>query len=238
MAGTPALAHLRPIGKSATIAGPYHERDPRMKSRLRFASIVLMTLCAGSSIAAAPPEPSKAGDRCEAAVADTVRRMRGRDAQEVEFVGAKRVLTPTGEDEETGVKGEGRYRGAGSAAMGFAYSCAFNAKTGATSGVVFRETGAPRSAGSDTAWEPDLTHFSPEECETAAASQLKEKYPRIGRIAFGSDSRQLRPAPNAHTSVEGQGALQRAPGMNSTPFRYRCEIESSSGKVVSVQTSD
>jgi hypothetical protein len=72
----------------------------------------------------------------------------------------------------------------------------------------------------------------------AAASQLKQKYPRIGRIAFGSDSRQLSPAPNAHTQVEGQGALQRAPGMNATPFRYRCEIETRSGKVVSVQTSD
>ena len=209
-----------------------------MKSCLRFAGIALMTLCSASTYAAAPPEPSKAGDRCEAAVAETVRRMRGRDAQEVEFIGAKRVLAPTGEDEETGVKGEGRYHGHGSAAMGFSYSCAFNAKTGTTSGVVFRETGSGRAGGGDVAWEPDLSRFSPEECETPAASQLKEKYPRIGRIAFGSDTRQLRPAPNEHTSVEGQGALQRAPGMNSTPFRYRCEIETASGKVVSVQTTD
>jgi len=198
-----------------------------------------MFLAVGGAFAATPPpEPPKAGERCEAAVAETVRRMRGREAQEVEFVGAKRVLTPTGEEEETGVKGEGRYRGPGSTAMGFSYSCAYNAKTGATSGVVFRETGAPRAGGGDAAWEPDLTHFSPEDCETAAASQLKQKYPRIGRIAFGSDSRQLSPAPNAHTQVEGQGALQRAPGMNATPFRYRCEIETRSGKVVSVQTSD
>jgi hypothetical protein len=197
-----------------------------------------MFLAVSGALAATPPEPPKAGERCEAAVADTVRRMRGREAQEVEFVGAKRVLTPTGEEEETGVKGEGRYRGPGTAAMGFSYSCAYNAKTGATSGVVFRETGAPRAGGGDAAWEPDLAHFSPEDCETAAASQLKQKYPRIGRIAFGSDSRQLSPAPNAHTQVEGQGALQRAPGMNATPFRYRCEIETRSGKVVSVQTSD
>ena len=91
---------------------------------------------------------------------------------------------------------------------------------------------------SDERYQRYLAHFSPEDCETAAASQLKQKYPRIGRIAFGSDSRELRPAPNAHTSVEGQGALQRAPGMNSTPFRYRCEIETASGKVVSVQTTD
>jgi hypothetical protein len=122
--------------------------------------------------------------------------------------------------------------------MGFTYSCAYNAKTGATSGVVFRETGAARADGSQAPWEPDLSRFSPEDCETAAASLLKQKYPRIGRIAFGSDSRQMRRAPNMNTAVEGQGALQRAPGMNSTPFRYRCEIDTHSGKVVSVQTTD
>ena len=207
-----------------------------MNSRPCFAGFALMSLAASAVLAAAPPQEPKAGDRCEAAVAETVRRMRGREAQEVEFVGAKRVLLPTEEVEEIGVKGEGRYRGAGNAAMGFTYSCAYNAKTGSTSGVVFRETGAPRAG--DAAWEPDLTNFSPEECETAAASQLKQKYPRIGRIAFGSDTRQLSPAPNAHTSVEGQGAMQRAPGMNSTPFHYRCEVETRSGRVVNVQTSD
>ena len=58
------------------------------------------------------------------------------------------------------------------------------------------------------------------------------------RIAFGSDSRQLRPAPNEHTSLEGGGAVQRAPGMNAVPFRYRCEIETRSGKVLNVETSD
>jgi hypothetical protein len=207
-------------------------------SRVCVAGIALISLASSGAFAAAPPaEASKAGDRCESAVAETVRRIRGREALEVEFVGSKRALSTTTDAEETSVKGEGRYRGPGSAAMAFTYSCAYNSKTGATSGVVFRETGTPR-AGGDRAWEPDLTRFQPEECETAAASQLKEKYPRIGRISFGSDSRQLSPAPNAHTSVEGQGALQRAPGRNATPFRYRCEIETRSGRVVSVQTTD
>jgi len=209
-----------------------------MNSRLRFAGIALMSTLVAGTAAAAAPEPSKAGDRCESAVADTVRRMRGRDAEEVQFIGAKRVLTPSGQDEETDVKGEGRYRGPGGEPMAFTYSCAFNSKTGTTSGVVFRETGPTRPGGADVAWEPDLTRFSPEDCEAAAVLQLKEKYPRVGRIAFGSDTRQMRPAPNAHTSVEGQGALQRAPGMNSTPFRYRCEVETASGKVVKVQTTD
>ncbi|WP_280154110.1 hypothetical protein [Piscinibacter sp. XHJ-5] len=211
-----------------------------MNQPLTFALAAAIVSCAipvpAMAAADTKSDAAKAGDRCEEAVAETVRRMRGRDAQEVEFVGAKRAIAPAPDADETGVKGEGRYRSPGGT-MSFSYSCAFNARTGGTSGVMFRETGGTRS-GSGAAWEPDLTHFSPEACETAAASQLKQKYPRVGRIAFGSDSRQLRPAADAHTSVEGQGAVQRAPGMNSIPFRYRCEIETRSGKVVSVTTQD
>jgi len=197
---------------------------------------------AKSTDAAKPAETAKtadagkAGDACENAVAETVRRMRGRDAQEVQFIGAKRSLTPTPGD-ELGVKGEGRYRSASGGSVPFTYSCAYNAKTGATSGALFRETGATR-ASAEKAWQPDLTHVSPAACETATAAALKDKYPRVGRIVFGSDSRQLRPASNAHTSLEGKGAVERAPGMGAVPFEYSCEIETGSGKVVSVKTSD
>ena len=177
----------------------------------------------------------KAGDACETAVADTVRRVRGKGAQELQFIGAKRALTPAGD--ETGVRGEGRYRSATGAAVPFSYSCAYNVKTGATSGAMFRENGSA-PAGSEQAWQPDLTHVSPAACETATAAALKDKYPRVGRIVFGSDSRQLRPAANAHTSLEGKGAIERAPGMSAVPFEYACEIETRSGKVVSVKTTD
>jgi hypothetical protein len=206
-----------------------------MKSSSTLAGLALLT-CATCASAAAPADAAKAGERCEAAVAETVKRMRGRDAQEVEFIGAKRVLSPTDEAEETGVKGEGRYRGPGSS-VNFSYSCAYNAKTAATSGVLFRETGGARSGGASTS-EPEIGNVSPDACEAATASLLKQKYPRVDRIVFGSDTRQLRPAPNAHTSLEGQGALQRAPGMSSVPFNYRCEFEPRSGKVLNVQASD
>ena len=187
--------------------------------------------------ASKPADAGKsAGDACENAVAETVRRMRGKEAHEVQFIGARRALTPTPGD-ETGVKGEGRYRSASGASVPFTYSCAYNAKTGATSGALFRETGAGR-ASSEQSWQPDLTHVSPAACETATAAALKDKYPRVGRIVFGSDSRQLRPAPNAHTSLEGKGAVERAPGMSAVPFEYSCEIETRSGKVVGVKTSD
>jgi hypothetical protein len=193
----------------------------------------LAVLSMVTPVAAAAPDP--AGERCESAVADTVRRMRGARAQEVQFIGAKRAVSPTGE-EEIGVKGEGRYSGPGGSTMSFAYSCAFNPKTGGTSGVLFRDTGTAQVA--DAAWQPDLSNLSPNECESAAAAALKDKYPRVGRIAFDPATRQLRPAPNDHTSLEGGGAVVRAPGMNAVPFSYRCEVETRSGRVMGVQTSD
>jgi hypothetical protein len=196
-----------------------------------------LLVVAGTGRAAGPAEPGKAIDRCEAAVAETVERIRGKDAREVEFIGARRQLLPSPGD-EADIKGEGRYRRPGGDAVGFTYSCAFNVKTGATSGVVFRETGSARGADEAKAWEPDLSSFSPDGCESAIAASLKGRYPRVGRIAFDADTRRLRPASNALTSLEGQGAVERAPGMNSVPFSYRCEFEARGGKVLRVETRD
>jgi hypothetical protein len=181
---------------------------------------------------AAPADAAKAADDCEAAVAESVKRMRGREAAEVQFAKAKRVVTPSS-DEETTLKGEGRYRGAGGKAMPFTYSCALNTKTGATSGVVFRELAQTE----EKPFQPDLTNVSVQDCEGAAAATLKSKNPRAGRIVLDSESRQLRPAANEHIALEGRGAFERAPGMNASPFTYRCEVEPRSGRIVSVQTS-
>lgn len=189
----------------------------------------------GARVVGARADAAKAADQCETAVAELVRRMRGREAQEVQFVGTKRALSP-GSDDETGVKGEGRYRGAGRNTP-FTYSCTFNTSTGLTSGVVFRDTGAA-AAQAEKAWQPDLTNLSPEACESAAAASLKERHPRVNRVTFGSDSRQMRPGPSDHVLLEGRGAVERAPGMNAIPFTYRCEVETRRGRVVAVQTFD
>jgi hypothetical protein len=208
-----------------------------MNALLHRAGVALLLSCAAAAATAAPPPIKSAGDACESAVAETVRRMRGRDAQEVQFIGAKRALSPAPDGDETGVKGEGRYRGVAGRPVPFSYSCAFNTKTGATNGVVFKETGAAL-AGAEALWQPDLANLSPEACEAATAAALKDKHPRVGRIVFDSGSRALRPAPNARTRLEGQGAVERAPGMNAIPFSYHCEFEARSGKVLSVQTTD
>jgi hypothetical protein len=181
----------------------------------------------------AQADAAKAAEDCEAAVTESVKRMRGKDAQDVQYVKIKRSVTPSAED-ETSLKGEGRYRGPGGRIVPFSYGCALNTKTGATSGVVFRELTALTE---DKPFQPDLTNVSVSDCEGAAVASLKNKNPRAGRIVLDSESRQLRPAQDERIALEGRGAFERAPGMNSAPFTYRCELEPRSGRIVSVQTS-
>jgi hypothetical protein len=185
---------------------------------------------------AAAADAAQATERCEGEVADTIKRMRGKDASAVQFTPGARALSPT-VDDEIGVRGEGRYRSRG-ASVAFTYSCSFNAATGATSGVVFREAGDGGAAATAAAWQPDLTHVSPQACESAIAAVLKDKHPRVGRIVFGSESRKLQPAANSRVDLLGQGAVQPAPGMNAVPFNYRCEIDPRNGRVLQAQASE
>lgn len=207
-----------------------------MRSTQHITAIAL-TLFAVNTNAVQAPEHTKAADRCEVAVTDAVKQARGKEAQEVQFFGAKRQISPT-PNEELGVKGEGRYRRPSGDHVSFSYSCAYNSATGETSGALFRETGPTESARVSKPWEPDLLNVSPEACESATAAVLKQKYPRVGRIAFGSDTRKLQPAPNEHMLLEAQGAVERAPGMSLVPFTYRCEFEPEGGKIVKVETSN
>ena len=208
-----------------------------LKSRGTLAlALVTVTTVLASPAAVAQADTAKATERCESAVSETIRRMRGHAAKEVQFLVARRLLLPSGDD-ETGIKGEGRYRADSGASVGFTYSCAYSAATDATSGVMFRETGAARSA-PEKAFEPDLSNVSPEACESAAAAMLKKEHPRVGRINFGSDSRRMQPGTNGRVELIGQGSVERAAGMNLIPFSYRCQVEPRSGRIVEVRTNE
>jgi hypothetical protein len=199
-------------------------------------ALLLLSATPGALAQASQTDLAKAAERCEAEVAETIRRIRGKAAQEVQFVAGRRVLTPA-TDDETSVRGEGRYRSGSGDAVPFTYSCAYNAKNDSTAGALFRDVPAQRAA-VERAFEPDLTNISPEACESAAANSLKAKHPRVGRIVFGSDSRRIQPGSNGQVQLLGQGAVQRAAGMSATPFTYRCEVNPRSGRVVEIQTSD
>jgi hypothetical protein len=205
--------------------------------RITVAAVALAAAGPSAWAALAAADAAKAGEVCEQKVAETVTRMRGREAQEVQFVGTKRALTPATED-ETGVKGEGRYRGASGRTTPFSYSCFYNLKSGETTGIVFRDAGGPAPAPDAAAWQPDLSNVSPQACESAAAAALKEKHPRVGRIVLDAGSRRIAPGPDGHLLLEGSGAVQRAPGMNANVFRYRCEFDQRGQRIVDVQTME
>lgn len=195
----------------------------RTHQRLPLLALMLSTLTL--TVAAAPS--------CETAVTEAIQTSRGHDAQQVQFIAPKRTPSATPADADPH-KGQGRYQGA-SGTMPFTYSCTVNPQTGDITGVVFSETGVTRRT-AEPPWQADLSHLSPEACEAAAATEMRTKIPRLANLILASGSRQLKPAPNGHTYLHGQGSLERAAGMNPTAFIYRCELDTTSGHVLGLQT--
>jgi len=195
--------------------------------------ITVALVCSGGAALAAAPDAQQAGERCEAAVETTLRDLRGREFQSVEFVAGRRSITAL-TDDETAVKGEGRYRLKSGAGNPFSYTCSVNPQSGVTSGVLLREL-RPAPAAPAKAWQPDLDKVSPVDCQSAIVAVLKERHPRVSGIVFDADARALEPAEHDATALTGRGAMQRAPGMNAATFRYRCEFEPRRGKIVEAQ---
>ena len=179
-------------------------------------------------------DSARAVERCEASVTATLRQLRGPGAQDVRFVPAERNVAPS-DDVEIAVRGTGHYRANARAAAShpFSYICSYHVASGATSGVALRETAALEPE----PWQPDLSRVSPEACESAVARELTGKNPRVARITLDPDTRRLRPGSDGQLQLTGQGAVQRAPGMNAEPFSYTCDIETRNGQVVATRTN-
>jgi len=210
-----------------------------MKTPFAIVSWVIVLACASLAAVAGPADDAatsggkSAAQGCESAVTAAIHKARGKGVQQVLFVAPKRAV-PHAVPPEATISGEGRYQGAG-AAMPFTYSCTLDPQTHETTGVIFKETGEPVRA-AEKPWQADLTNLSPEVCEAGVATAIKDKYPRAVNVVLSSKSRQLKPAPGGHTYMHGQGSVDRAPGMNTSAFTYRCELESVSGKFISAQT--
>lgn len=208
-------------------------------------ALVVSLLVPAAALAQGSAAGEAAAKACEDEVEQTVKRMRD-GVTAVQFVGSKRVLAAISDD-ETGINGEGRWRNRGGGATAFTYSCTYNAANNTTSGVLFRErrgldTAALAPAAARGARAPALAADAPirstEACESAVVQALQDKHPRAAGIVFGSDSRRLAPAAEARTTLEGEGALQRAPGMNREKFSYRCLFDPRSGRVERVSLAE
>jgi hypothetical protein len=201
-------------------------------------ALLTIALLATSAAAAAQPVDVDAAARCEADVQAVLERQHGSALRAVRYDAAARVLSRgDGSGDDASLRGAGRYTlAAGGAA--FQYSCAVNLRTGETSGTVVRDAGAEAArARRERAWEPDIAKVSPADCESATAVLLTERHPRIAKIVFDPDTRRLEPADDGRIGLLGQGAMQRAAGMLAQPFRFRCEFDGRSGRVVAVQAT-
>jgi hypothetical protein len=198
------------------------------------------------AVAASAAEPSNAaGDgpaACQKAAREALRDTRGA-IDEVSFAAPPSVLAGTSSDEEFNFKGTGRYRVKPGAAREFTYSCSYNKHSGTVAGVVLREVAASdaapiRAAATAAPPEPDLSHVSPQACESGAAVALQRRHPKVERISFNTELRQLRQSSPTQGSLNGQGMAVRTPGDPSTHFSYQCEFDPRSGRVIGVQTID
>lgn len=173
---------------------------------------------------------------CEAAVTSAIHKARGDAAKQVQFLGPKPSLgkaSAGAQPVENAIHGEGRYQGPGGA-VAFSYHCTLDPKGQEPPGVIFKEVGGSASV-AEKPWQADLTNLSPEACEAAVAGAVTGQYSRAVNLVLSSKSRQLKPAPNKHTYMHGQGSAQKAAGMAPSAFTYRCELDTASGKFIGVQ---
>lgn len=166
--------------------------------------------------------PSTGYEHCEEAVAKAIRDMRGASVQALRFDAARHAQEDPGS--HLAIQGTGHYLRDGRTPVAIRYSCAYDAATGTTSGVLFHESdGTPAPA--LPVWRADLAPLAIDACESAVAERLQSARPRASGIAFEGADRSLAPGTEGGTLLDGGGRYAAAAGLAPGAFRYRCEFD-------------
>lgn len=209
------ISSTRPLGKAAVA--------------VLWATTAHFAVAAG--LPAEPPAPSppahaveapSAFDRCEEAVARSLREMRGAAVQDLRFEPAGRAQDSQGT--QVAIRGTGHYLRGGHAPVSVRYSCAYDADTGRTSGVLFHESDTTPPPALPV-WHADVSGLALDTCEGEAAARLQAARPRASGIVFDGGDRRLAPAAQGGTLLEGSGRYAPAAGAAPGAFRYRCEFD-------------
>jgi len=177
---------------------------------------------ASDTTRAAAPAAAAAYARCEDAVANAIRDMRGAAVEALHFEPGSRAVDTQGT--RLAIRGSGRYQRGGRAPVAFRYSCAYDDATGTTSGVLFHETDATPPPALPV-WHADLGSLAVDACESRAAEHLQAARPRASGIVFDGADRRLSPGVEGGTVLEGSGRVAAAAGAAPGAFRYRCEFD-------------
>jgi hypothetical protein len=170
-----------------------------------------------------PARPAPTGpERCEDAVAQAIRQMRGAAVEALRFEPGSRVQDAEGAS--LAIRGSGRYLRGGRTPVSFRYSCAYDESTGTTSGVLFHESdGTPPPP--LPVWQADVSRLALDACETQAAGRLQSVRPRASGIVFDGSDRKLSPGAEGGTILEGSGRYAPAAGVAPGAFHYRCDFD-------------
>ena len=162
-----------------------------------------------------------------------------RTTAQVRFSSPPSVQPSLSGDGRLVLRGDGQWRD-GSAERKFSYSCNLDPGSGEAVGVVLRQAAPPTGATTDARAiiEPDLSHLSPSACESSAATKLKQRWPRVSKISFDSDTRSLTQQSGSRAELRGQGRAQAAPESPVlTHFGFECTIDPRDGRVIDMRLS-
>ena len=207
-------------------------------NRAFLATMLISATVAVQAAPAAAPAPSRAAAAaaCERAAQNTLRETRGATAI-ASFTSPPTAAPGAADAGEVTLRGSGQVRSA-SGARPFSYSCTVDLRNNEVAGVVLRDAGAADHTPVARAVEPDLSHLSPQACESAAASALKQRWPTVTQIAFNADTRRLNQDSAGQADLRGQGTAQPAPNAPSTHFSYHCALDARSGRVLAARIAD
>ena len=212
-------------------------------TRLLVALTVLsMTSAAPAAPASAPAAPTTPSNRaaasaaCERAAQGTLRDTRGATAT-ASFDAPPTPLPGAADAGEITLRGAGQARTT-TGTRPFSYSCSYDTRSGAVTGVVVREAGTPERAVAAPRVEPDLGLISPAACESAAAGALKRRWPGVAHISFAADTRRLSQAAGGTASLRGQGTATPTSAAPATHFSYDCTVDPRSGRVTDLRVAD
>ena len=200
--------------------------------------IAVFVAAVSANVRAAPAAVQPAAvAACERAALDTLRDTRG-TAVASSFTAAPTLAPGAADNAELTLRGSGQSRTA-RGVRPFSYSCTFDAGTKAVTGLVLRDAAiagpAPAAARSI---EPDLSQISPTACESAAASNLKRRWPGVANIQFNADTRRLSQQEGGNASLRGQGTAAPSLREPMTHFAYDCTVDPRNGRIVGVRIAD
>jgi hypothetical protein len=212
--------------------------SPRPAFAAAVSGLVLLSFSASAQLATGKPVAvgADAGAACERAA----RQALGSPAEQanVSFNGEPTVQANLSDGSQAVLRGAGRVRGTGGV-RGFTYSCNVDLRTAEAVGVVVRNSASVAGSGSPARApiEPDLSHLSPQDCESRAAGALKERWPSVSRISFDSATRRLLQDASGRAELHGQGRALPAPNSPLTHFGFDCVIDPRDGRVLSMRVS-